>query len=174
MLTLVVAAALVGVGVGADALSTQVAELRRSEPVDNVARAAELLSLSEREIEDLRDRGVAWSLIRQAADIVAAEDISIDEALDRIREDLHRRSSDSSTASDDTRAGDRRNDGGGQNADQADRIAEATGFPVFEIRQFQLSTGLEWDEVRRIATLASREALTLEVAAERVDTRTDR
>ncbi len=166
-LTVVFGLSLAMVGIGAQALSGQVAAAQQVDQRDDVVRAAELLGLTEDEIRDLRDRGVAWALIRQAADIVAAEDVSVDEALERIREDLLSRSEAAGSADDD-RAGDRsRSDRNGRNdADQAERIAEATGISVLELREFQLASGLGWPDVRRIAVTAARDQVSLDVAAD--------
>ena len=169
LLTVVVGVSLALVGIGAQALSGQVSAARAIDERDDAVRAAELISLSEEEIRELRERGVAWALIRQAADIVAAEGISVDEALERIREDIHSRSGAAGSAVDDDRAaGDRsRNDRDADprsDADQAERIAESTGFSVLEIRAFQLATGFGWPDIRQIAIVASREQVSLESA----------
>lgn len=173
-LTVVVGLSLALVGVGAQALSAQVATAQEGDQRDDAVRAAELLGLTEEEIRDLRDRGVAWALIRQAADIVAAEGVSVDEALDRIREDLLSRSQAAGSSSDDDRGGDRSRtdrDNGRNETDQVDRIAESTGFSAVEIRQFQLASGLGWPDVYQVAIVASREQISLDAAVSLVDLR---
>ena len=173
-LTVVVGVSLAVVGIGAQALSGQISAAQATDQRDDAVRAAELIGLSEAEIRDLRERGVAWALIRQAADIVAAEGISVDEALERIREDIVSRSEAAGSDHYD-RAGDRsRNDRDGNSrsgADQAARIAESTGFSVVEIREFQVATGFSWPDIRQIAIVAWREQISLESAIGLVELR---
>lgn len=172
--TVVVGTALFAVGAGAEALAEQVNLARAQSGIDDVSRAAEMTGLTEAEVRSLRENGVAWSLIRQAADIVAAEGLTIDQALDRLREDKFLRSDSFTSGQEDGRAtGERdrgRNSSAGETG-QAERIAAATGLSVVELSEFQRTSGLAWPEVRQIASLAVRDAISLEQAAVEVNSR---
>lgn len=141
VLTGVTGIALFGVGAGAQALAEQVTLMRAGGEVDDVARAAEMTGLTESQVRQLRDDGVAWSLIRQAADIVAAEGLTVDEALERLREDRFLRSEGLSSDPEDGRTtGDRargQRNNSSREGGQAERIAAATGISVVELVEFQ-------------------------------------